>query len=228
MLNKKIKEVDYKKGDNQIPNSEVKHGTTASEKMPPELEIKTMREFYVTVSRYLISRLPIDDEILKAFRGFQSIDAKPTWNNKMTEEIHCSCSSCSNRHRGGFRIGRVDSIYTRRYIWELVLDKTTYHRVDHYWKNVFQLRNSSGQPNFVKLQKFIPCLLTISHGNTDVERSLSHNKNVLTSERSSLSPEVFYKSGIVSMIRRGTMRRSWIKLRSHRLEASENCLLELM
>ena len=42
----------------------------------------------------------------------------------------------------------------------------------------------------MKLQNFIPCLLTISHGNADVERSLSHSKNVLTSERSSLSLEV--------------------------------------
>ena len=112
MLNKKIKEVDYKKGDNQIPNSEVKRGAAVSEKMPPELEIKVMREFYVTISRYLISRLPIDDDIMKASRDFTSIDATPTWNNKTTEETHCSCSSCSNRHRGGFRIGRVDSIYT--------------------------------------------------------------------------------------------------------------------
>jgi len=53
MLNKKIKEADYKKGDSQLPNSEVKRGAAASEKMPPELEMKTMREFYVTISRYI-------------------------------------------------------------------------------------------------------------------------------------------------------------------------------
>jgi len=53
MLNKKIKEVDYKKGDNQLSNSEVKRGAAASEKMPLELEIKTMRECYVTISRYI-------------------------------------------------------------------------------------------------------------------------------------------------------------------------------
>ena len=65
MLNKKIKEVDYKKRDNQLPNSEVKRGAAASEKMLAELEIKAMREWYVTISKYLISRLPIDDDILK-------------------------------------------------------------------------------------------------------------------------------------------------------------------
>jgi len=48
MLNKKIKDVDYKKVDNQLPNSEVKRGAAASEKMPPELEIKVMRAFFVT------------------------------------------------------------------------------------------------------------------------------------------------------------------------------------
>jgi len=84
------------------------------------------------------------------------------------------------------------------YLEEQATDKTNYYRVDQYWKNVLQLRNSSGQPKFMKLQKFIPCLLTISHANADVERSLSHNKNVLISERSSLSPEVFSKSGFVN------------------------------
>jgi hypothetical protein len=64
------------------------------------------------------------------------------------------------------------------YLKERATDKTTYHRVDHYWRNVFQLKNTSGQPKFTKLQKFIPCLLTISHWNADVEKSLSHNKNV--------------------------------------------------
>jgi len=78
------------------------------------------------------------------------------------------------------------------YLKEQATDKTT------YWRNVFQLRNSSGQPKFMKLQKSIPCLLTMSHGNAVVEISLSHNKNVLTSERSSLSPEVFSKSGFVN------------------------------
>jgi len=60
MLNKKIKEVDYKK----LPNSEVKRAA-ASEKMPQEIEIKAMRECYVTISSYLTSHLPIDDDILK-------------------------------------------------------------------------------------------------------------------------------------------------------------------
>jgi len=65
MLNKKIKEVDYKKGDKQLANLEVKCGAAASEKMPREIEIKVMRECYVIISRYLTSHLPIDDDILK-------------------------------------------------------------------------------------------------------------------------------------------------------------------
>ena len=34
------------------------------------------------------------------------------------------------------------------YLKEQATDKTTYHRVDHYWRNVFQLKNTSGQPKF--------------------------------------------------------------------------------
>jgi len=86
--------------------------TTSSEMMPPELEIKTMREYYVTISRYLISHLPIDDDILKHLEILHPVMQQQQWNNKMTEETHCRCSSYSKQSKGAFCIGRVDSIYT--------------------------------------------------------------------------------------------------------------------
>jgi hypothetical protein len=94
----------------------------------------------------------------------------------MTEGIHCSCSSYSNWHRGGFRIGGVNSIYTRRYTWELVLEGAG-HRQDYLPQSEpLQEKCLPAKEHFRiakvrETSKFISCLLTKSHGNVDVERS---------------------------------------------------------
>ena len=45
-------------------------------------------------------------------------------------------------------------------------------------------RDSSGDIRYRVLSKLLKVILTIVHGNADVERSLSENKKVLTKERS--------------------------------------------
>ena len=60
-------------------------------------------------------------------------------------------------------------------------------RVDQYWSKVLKLKSVSGSQKFSMLGKVIKCALSLSHGNTDNERSLSINKNTLSKERSSLS-----------------------------------------
>ncbi|CAF4421610.1 unnamed protein product [Rotaria sp. Silwood2] len=62
-----------------------------------------------------------------------------------------------------------------------------YHPVDHYWRHVFAIKNSSGTAKFVALPKLIKSLLSLSHGNADVERGFSENAALITDDRSSLS-----------------------------------------
>ena len=64
-----------------------------------------------------------------------------------------------------------------------------YRRVYHYWRRVFETQNSTGSPRYYVLPKFVKAVLCLTHGNADVERRLSENSKVLTSERCLLSDD---------------------------------------
>ena len=80
------------------------------------------------------------------------------------------------------------------YIKEIIEDKTTYHRIDHYWNQVLHIKNSTGLLKYPKHGTVVHCLLSIAHGNADVERSLSYNKKTLGTDRYTMSFETL--SGI--------------------------------
>lgn len=62
-------------------------------------------------------------------------------------------------------------------------------RIDHYWNVIFSLKNASGEIKYANLKRVVMTCLCISHGNADVERSLSVNKKLVTPERCRLSDE---------------------------------------
>ena len=61
-------------------------------------------------------------------------------------------------------------------------------RVDHFWHKIFCSRDSSGD-KFVVLPKMVKCALVWCHSNTDVERSVSVNKRMLTKLNTGMSEE---------------------------------------
>ena len=63
-------------------------------------------------------------------------------------------------------------------------------RVDHFWRDIFVLKRSGGQPKYPCLTDLIKTALVIPHGNADVERGLSVNNSFVTGERSLLSETV--------------------------------------
>lgn len=64
-------------------------------------------------------------------------------------------------------------------------------RIDHYCqKNVFQTKNSNGDPKYPLISKVIKLTLTISHGNADVERGFSKSKLILTDDKTSMKERI--------------------------------------
>jgi len=78
------------------------------------------------------------------------------------------------------------------YIKDVIEHKTTYHRIDHY--QVLHIKNSTAFLKYPKLGTVVHCLLSIAHGNADVERSLSCNKKTSGTDRYTMSFETL--SGI--------------------------------
>jgi len=62
-----------------------------------------------------------------------------------------------------------------------------YISVDKYWYHVLCTTTSTGAPQYLSLAKLVKCLLSLSHGNSDVERGFSQNNNVISDDRSSLN-----------------------------------------
>ena len=64
-----------------------------------------------------------------------------------------------------------------------------YKRSDHYWRNVFKIKSPSGSEKYAVLTCLVKSCLSIHHGNAEVEKCLSDNKNTVTPERTSLSEQ---------------------------------------
>jgi hypothetical protein len=53
-----------------------------------------------------------------------------------------------------------------------------YVPIDKYWHQVLSTVTSTGVPQYLVLIKLVKCLLSLSHGNSDVERGFSQNNNL--------------------------------------------------
>jgi hypothetical protein len=62
-----------------------------------------------------------------------------------------------------------------------------HERIDHYWKKIFGIKNSMGEPKFPLVTKIVKASLSLVHGSADVERRFSDSGNQLTEERASMS-----------------------------------------
>ena len=54
--------------------------------------------------------------------------------------------------------------------------------VDHYWREVFEIRTTSGETKYNQLQRAVKSL-SLQNANAVVESCLSNNKNTVTKER---------------------------------------------
>jgi hypothetical protein len=63
-----------------------------------------------------------------------------------------------------------------------------YRRVDEYWHKILQITDLHGQPKFPSLGIVVKAALCLSHGQADVERVFSINKQVLE-DRTTLSEQ---------------------------------------
>ncbi|KAH8020423.1 hypothetical protein HPB51_001721 [Rhipicephalus microplus] len=61
-----------------------------------------------------------------------------------------------------------------------------HERLDDAWQHIFSLLSKDGGPKYPRTVKFVKAMLSLAHGNADVERGFSENRRLLH-ERSNLS-----------------------------------------
>ena len=60
-------------------------------------------------------------------------------------------------------------------------------RIDHSWRNVFEIRNCIGAIKYPLIEEVVKMSLTVPHGSADVERGFSLSARILSEERASMS-----------------------------------------
>ena len=86
-----------------------------------------------------------------------------------------------------FRAYSQEDIPDTWYMKESDSGEKVYDRVGNYWAKVFGIKTATDDKKFNLLASVVRSALCIHHGNADVERSLSDNKNTVTDERTRLS-----------------------------------------
>jgi hypothetical protein len=161
-----------------------------------EIFFDDVRKIYHGIAQYFKSNLPLDNKFLRdvqilhhSLRNVQNSDqivriARAIPTLLTDNEI--------DRLRDEWLAYSIENIDEKWIIQKKEQDSfgndhITYQRIDVYWNYVFSITTTSGRPKYPILSKLIRNVLTVSHGNADVERGFSINQNIVSWNRSLLS-----------------------------------------
>ena len=152
---------------------------------------KSMRDSYVKIINYLQKTLPLNSKMLQDITCLSPLLRSCDWSvdaiGRLAELIPHLISerevSIVNDEWRLYQSEEIDEI------WIKDPETGKFRRLDFYWSNVFKVLSSSGDKKYLFLSKVVKSFLSIPNGNAGVERSLSDNKNTLTTERVKLKEE---------------------------------------
>ena len=139
-----------------------------------------MKGFYVDTTTYLVKHLPIDSKLLRDVSFLHPQLRKNDHDIEAVCRIAVMWPTVSDEE-----VALITDEWKVYQSGDEVVD--TSQRVDYYWASVFQEKTSQGQFRYSILPKLVKSVLSLAHGNADVERSLSPNKRTVTADRASLS-----------------------------------------
>ncbi|CAF1285781.1 unnamed protein product [Rotaria magnacalcarata] len=159
---------------------------------------KDAREIYCTIAEELIRTLPTNNTLLRHLQCLH-----PLLRTESASRTNIMCITRSIPFL--FNEEEIDrlSVEWRTYEMTDISDEwmegktgnenqnepTAYHPIDIYWRHIFSIKTSTGSLQFIVLTKLVKRLLSLSHGNADVERSFSKNRHLVSDERASLSEQ---------------------------------------
>lgn len=140
------------------------------------------RSFYIKSASYLLSRLPFDSGVLK---DLGCLDLSSTQEESSAVAFRNLAQQVSQVIAPKEVSALMDEFAL---ISSEVLCIDPHERLDSTWQRVFSLQNKNGGIKYPLVGKLVNALLSLSHGNADVERGFSKNRRILQ-ERSKLSIE---------------------------------------
>ncbi|CAF1484038.1 unnamed protein product [Rotaria sordida] len=146
------------------------------------------------VEKELIKSLPINNDFLRHLQCFQPSARKEQSSRTSIMYVARNLPHLLTNEEVD-RVGAEWHVYEMADIPEDWIKTSTnslnnvveYIPIDKYWYHVFSTPTTIETPQYVTLTKLVKCLLSLSHGNSDVERSFSQNNHLVSDERSSLN-----------------------------------------
>ena len=193
---KKLVQLDVQKSDHQLPDSRMEIGEQTRKMLSTlqpnhqKIALSGMRTFFQSTTIYLLNHLPIGDTFVRDLTilhpDMREIDA----GDRCIRRIAQSLPQVVKDYHVPLVVDEW-KLYRRQEIPEdwFKTDEAGSTRIDHYWARVIEIKTLSGTEMFPYLKKLIKAVLTLSHGNADVERSLSVNKQAIGTNRTLLTHE---------------------------------------
>ncbi|CAF3425785.1 unnamed protein product [Rotaria sp. Silwood2] len=153
-----------------------------------------VRQIYCTMTKELIKSLPINNDFLRHVQCLQPLARKEQSSRTSIMYLARDLPHLLTNEEVD-QVGAEWRVYEMADIPEDWIKKSTnslndvveYVPIAKYWYHVFSIRTTIGTPQYVTLTKLVKCLLSLSHGNSDVERGFSQNNHLVSDERSSLN-----------------------------------------
>lgn len=166
--------------------------------MKPETARKPLllgiRSFLTASVAYLLSRLPLANEVLSDVRILNpSMRTDPSSVVILTRIANKICPLRCDTILDEWKVYQQDTSF----LADTSASKSHKQQIDHYWRDVFSVKTSFDKPKYEALQGLIKSIAVIPHGNADVERGLSIAKRSLTEDRTLLSDESVVANRIV-------------------------------
>lgn len=147
-----------------------------------------IRKYFNTGVAYLLSRLPFDKDFLKDLGCLHPEHRLESGSVSAVERIARNLPFIEKEDVP--LIADEWKVYQGEDIDEdMWKEKGKPRRIDHYWRDILKLETSSGKGKYTRLEKIVKGVLALPHGNSDVERGLSDNKQMLTKDRVNLSKD---------------------------------------
>lgn len=145
-----------------------------------------IQQHYLAAFNYLIRKTSLDSggRLLSYFQCLQPKEINKEKSLRYASEIARSLGFKEEEIRDEWLLLQYDP-NTKKCV-----DQDSNLRIDHFWRNVIYEKNALGVFKYPKLASFVKACLSLSHGNSDVERGFSVSQRVLTAEKASMSEKM--------------------------------------
>ena len=149
--------------------------------------VQGARSFLIAATKHLVSKLPLDNIILRSSKALKPDAGSEDWSLKAIKILakKLKVSMDLDKLSDECRIYQLETI-TEDWYKEFE-EPQKFICVDHFWRKIDDLKDVMGEKKFPSIMKVVKTALIPGHGNAEVERGFSERGKIVTDDRVRLS-----------------------------------------